>query len=671
MTGGYPIENKLQEKGVLKMSIYKTIFGLFLAALLGACGGGGGSAGTTGSEAVNQAVAGSNPRSSITATALPEIRVSIIDSTQATVTTIGALGSYFAKAVLLDVAGIPIANKLVNFSLNSNFASLASKTALTDSNGIARVGISSTIGTSAGAATLDVNANVSNTALSASTDFSFSGTAITLPSFTAASTSLASGGNTTLSISANIDGTPAGAIPVNITLTASCGTINGAAGPIGITTTGAGIATASYSAVGADGTPCSGSVNLGASSVAASATPLTITIAPPVAASVVYVSSTLNSIYVAGAGAPMDSVLTFKVLTSIGSASPNTKVNFAIPIAPGGVSLSSTSGTTDISGLVTVKVTAGAIPGPLKVRASIESGAFAESQNLTVSSGPPSQRYMSVSVSTFNIEGANLDGVPATITARLADRQGNPVQDGTVVNFTASGGQVASSCATAKVNGIAECSVIWKSQNPHPANGRVAILAYAVGVKDYLDMNSDNSFNGSDTLVQMGDPFRDDDESGDYSAINDRFAIPLGGASGCAGSGEPVPAIANTCDANLATIVRRQVILMNASSIPLTPTFSITDNSTISFDLVSADHPNIPMPAGTSITAVVLSATNASCSIKSLLPSTVANIPPDSVPAAKVKSSHTISTSSCAAGDKIGITITSPSKRETTFEVTL
>ena len=655
------------------MSIYKTIFGLILTAMLGACGGGGGNPGTTGSEVANQSAAGSNTNASPGTPnnlSAPTLSVEIVNSSGNAVSEIGLSGSY-AKATLLDSNNNRIAKKLVNFSLNSNLASLASKTALTDANGVATVGISSAIGSSAGAGTLTVNANVSNETLSASTDFSFVGAAISLPSFTAGNKSLASGGNTTLSISANIDGAPAGAIPVNITLTASCGTINGSAESVGITTTGAGVATANYSAIGTDGTPCSGSVNLGASSVAASAEPLTITIAPPVATSVVYVSSTLNDIYVAGTGAPLDSVLTFKVLTSIGSASPNTKVNFAIPITPGGVTLSPASGTTDNSGLVTVKATAGTIPGPLKVRATIDSGAFAESQNLTVASGPPSQRYMSVSVSTFNIEGENLDGIPATITVRLADRQGNPVQDGTVVNFTASGGQIASSCATTKVDGISECAVIWKSQNPRPANGRVAILAYAVGTKDYLDLNKDNTFNGSDTLIQMGDPFRDDDESGDYSAINDRFSIPLEGTSACTGFGEPVPAIENTCNSNLATIVRQQVILMNASSNPLTPTFAITDHSTISFDLVSADHANIPMPAGTSITAVVLSAANDSCSIKSLLPATVANTSPGYVPAAKVKSNHIISTSNCAAGDKIGITITSPKKRETTFEVTL
>jgi len=598
------------------------------------------------------------------------ISATITNSSGSVVTAIGSSG-YFANATVKDGSGVGISNKLVNFSLNSGLASLSSTTALTNSSGVATVGISSAIGSSAGAATLTVNATVSNASLSATSDFAYSGAAITLPTFTSGSTSLVSGGNTSLSVAANIGGSPAGATPVNITLTASCGTINGTSGSAGVTTNGSGVATANYSAIQTDGTPCSGAVTLGATSGAASATPLTVNVAAPSAASVAFVGATLTNVYVSGSGAPTDSVLTFKVLDNTGAASRSTTVAFSIPTNPGGVVLSSTSGTTDNSGLVTVKVSSGTTPGPLKVRALIGSGAYAESQNLTVASGPPSQRYMSVAVSTFNVEGQNIDGTNTTVTVRLADRQGNPVQDGTVVNFTASGGQIAPSCATAKVNGIAQCSVIWQSQNPRPSNGRVAVLAYAVGTKDYIDLNGDNAFNGTDTLVQMGDPYRDDDESGVYSSSTDRFFLPLGGTAACSGSGEPVPAIANTCDSGLATIVRQQVIILNSSSSPATPVFNVTGHSTISFNLSSANNTNLPMPSGTSIAAGIVSATNATCAIKTITPTSVANISPGSNPAANLFSSHIISTVNCGAGDQISVTITAPSLLATTYFVTL
>ena len=607
------------------------------------------------------------------------IQALITDSSGSSVTAIGSSG-YFAKAIVRDGNNVGISGRLVNFSLNSNLASLSSTTALTDSSGVATVGISSAVGSSAGAATLTVNATVSNASLSTSTDFAYSGAAITLPSFNAGGvTSLLSGGNAALSVTAYIGGVLAGATPVNVTLTASCGTINGSSGSAGVTTNGSGVASANYSAIQTDGTPCSGAVTLNAASGSASASPLTITVAAPSAASVAFVSATLPSVYVSGSGAPTDSVLTFKVLTNTGSASQSTPVTFTVPLNPGGVTLSAGSGTTDNAGLVTVKISSGTIPGPLKVKAEIAGGAFAESQNLTVASGPPSQRYLSVSVSTFNVEGQSIDGTNTTVTVRAADRQGNPVQDGTVINFTSNGGQIAPSCATSRVNGIAQCSVIWQSQNPRPANGRVAVLAYAVGTKDYLDLNGNNTYDTGDTLVQMGNPYRDDNENGTYAANDDRFFLSLGGTGACSGSGEPAPAIQATCDTNLATIVRQQVIVLNSASQhePLNPV--INGHSSFSFNLYSLQSIYsgagvfIPMPAGTTITAAPITNTS-TCKVNSVTNSTIANISPRVVTTGvypNLSTPHAVTLESCVANDLIEVTVTTPSGLATSTIVQL
>jgi hypothetical protein len=411
---------------------------------------------------------------------------------------------------------------------------------------------------------------------------------------------------------------------------------------------------------------------------------------------VAYISATLNQIFVVGSGAPTDSVLTFKVLTATGSPSTNTPVVFTIPNNPGGVTLNAATGTTDNAGLVTVKVTSGAIPGPLKVRAAIASGVYSESQNLTVASGPPSQRYMSVSQSSFNVEGQNIDGTNTTITVRLADRQGNPVQDGTVVNFTASGGQVATSCATAKVSGIAQCSVIWQSQNPRPTNGRVAVLAYTVGTKDYLDRDSSNTFNVQtptsgtldDKLIEMGNPFRDDDENGVYNSSIDGFYLNLGGGlasstngsqiSLCPASGEPTPSDPGTCDGKLATIVRQQVIVANSSSHSQSITVGGANMLSISrsqftFVVRSIDNPNLPMPVGTTIAAVPVTNT-AVCKVNSTSPSTVGNIAPGVVTNGvypDFATTHSVTLSACALGDIINLTITAPSGASDTYPITL
>lgn len=623
------------------------------------------------------------------------VAATLIDSTGATVTSIGSSG-FKAKAVIKDGTGAPVGNKLVNFSLNSALATLTSSTALTDpATGIATVGISSVTGSAAGAATLTISATASGISVSDSTDFAFSAAVISLSSITA-NTTLTSGGNTPLSLTALIGGVAAGATPVNITFTASCGSINGSVGSSFVTTNGSGIASANYSAIQADGTPCAGAVTVGATTGSVSATPLTINVASPVASSVAYVSATLNQVFVSGSGAPTDSVLTFRVFTATGSPSTNTSVDFTIPNNPGGVTLNAPSGTTDNAGLVTVKVTAGAIPGPLKVRAALASGIYSESQNLTVASGPPSQRYMSVSQSAFNVEGQNIDGTNTTITVRLADRQGNPVQDGTVVNFTASGGQVATSCATAKVSGIAQCSVIWQSQNPRPSNGRVAVLAYTVGTKDYLDRDASNTFNVQspasatldDKLIEMGNVFRDDDENGVYSSSLDGFYLSLGGAltsstngtqvSVCPTSGEPTPSDPGTCDGKLSTVVRQQIIVANSSSHSQSITVGGANmlslsRTQFSFVVRSLDNPSLPLPGGTTITAVPVTNT-AVCKVNSVSPSTVGNIAPGIVTNGvypDFASTHSVTLSACSLGDIINVTITAPSGATDTYPIAL
>jgi uncharacterized membrane protein len=232
-------------------------------------------------------------------------------------------------------------------------------------------------------------------------------------------------------------------------------------------------------AVNTDGSLCSGDVNLSAAGAGAQTRSTKIVVAAPVANAVAFVSAAPSQIFVAGSGAAEQAVATFKVFAASGTPLPGVNVAFSIQENPGGVGLnasgatSNVTATTDQSGQASVSVFSGTIPGPVKVRAALVSApsVFAESQNLTIASGPPSQRFMSLSVSSFNIEGWNVDGTPTRLTVRIADRQGNAVADGTVVNFTAEGGQVANSCATATVNKISSCSVDFVTQNPRPQGG--------------------------------------------------------------------------------------------------------------------------------------------------------------------------------------------------------
>ena len=648
------------------MQILKHVFAVLLAATLMACGGGGGSAGTTSSSSTSGSTTTTTATTTTTSTiSTPTLVVGIYNSSNVAVNRIALGGGFVARATVRDAASAVVVGKLVTFTLNGSIASLTPATAITNALGVAEVAIAPSSVSAIGAATLSAAATVNSVAVTGAIDFSVSATSLALSGLALGSVTLPSGGNTTVRVTALIGGVAASAVPVNVGFSASCGKINNAdtsAGPVSVTTDGSGVASAIYDSVKPDGTLCAGAVTITASSAGATAATTGATVAAPIANAVTFVSATPAQIFVAGSGAVEQSVARFKVLSS-GVPLTGQNVTFSIVTNPGGVGLGTSGSTTpvtastDAAGEATVAVYSGTIPGPVKVRAALTSNAavFAESQNLTVASGPPSQRFMSLSVGTFNIEGQNRDGTSTPLTVRLADRQGNAVADGTVVNFVAEGGQVAVSCATARVSGISQCSVDFASQNPRPAGGRVSVLAFTEGTKDYVDNNSNNSFDAGDTLVNIGDAYRDDNENGTWDT--GEFVVQRGGALTCTGAGEPFPGKVNTCDTKLSTTVRQQAVILYSSSNPVLSVTSFNAGG-LAFRLRSADNLLLPMPAGTSITA---SATGGTCVVAAVFGSTVPNINPGTVPTADLSTGHFVSLSTCASGNTVQVTISTPS----------
>jgi hypothetical protein len=652
------------------MQLTRILCGMLLAALMTACGGGGGSAGATpGTGTGGGTGGGSNPG---TSTGAASLTAAIVDGAGAATTGVTLGGSFSATATVKDKAGQPVTGRLVTFALsNASLATVTPETALTDSSGVAKVAISVASLTARGAATLSASATVDGTTVTGQTDFAVSASNLALSSITLGNSNLASGGNTSASVTALLNGAPSTGVPVNVTFSASCGRIDGSSGAFSTTTNGSGVASITYAAVNADGTLCSGAVTLTASSAGTDPKTTTLNVAAAAANAITFISATPAQIFVSGSGALEQSVVKFKALSGV-TPLPNVSVRFSIITNPGGVGLNASGSTGDVTvttdsiGEASVTVFSGTIPGPVKVSASLVSDAsvFAESQNLSVSSGPPSQRFMSLSVSTFNIEGWSRDGTPTTLTVRLADRQGNPVENGTVVNFTSEGGQVASSCSTVKVNGISSCSVDFMSQNFRPNDGRVSVLAYASGTKDYTDINGNNRYDSGDELKSLGDAYRDDDEDGAYDS--GEFVIPRGGTLACtpAGAGWPFPSRAGTCDANLATTVRQQAVILFSSSSPDIQILS-PGLATAGFDFTvgSAEHPNLPMPSGTTVAVEVADRTESnsvSCALDKLIGSTVGNISPSPTPTESLVTLHQVTLKGCASNDLVTIKVTSP-----------
>ncbi len=205
------------------------------------------------------------------------------------------------------------------------------------------------------------------------------------------------------------------------------------------------------------------------------------------------------------------SKLTFKVVDNEGNPISGVRVNFKLTTTVGGLSLNAESAISNDQGEAFVTVLAGTISTPVRVTASVtkEDGSLLSVQSdlLTVTTGVPDQNSFSLAVSKFAPEGLSYDGETSIVSVALADRFNNPVPDGTVVNFTTEGGVIESTCQTS--NGT--CSVTWTSQNPRV--GRANILAYSIGHETYYDKNGSGIFDDGDTFDDLGELFRDDDES--------------------------------------------------------------------------------------------------------------------------------------------------------------
>lgn len=249
-----------------------------------------------------------------------------------------------------------------------------------------------------------------------------------------------------------------------------------------------------------------------------------------------------------GAGRQESSVVTFKVLDAGGNPVVGQQVNFALDTTVGGLALSASSATSGTGGLASTTVMGGTVNTPVRVSATLAGGSVSTlSDQLVVSTGVPEQNSFSLSAVIKNVEGGQFNGCTAptgtTITARLADHFHNPAPDGTAVSFTAEGGSIDASCLTGLIQTTqpdgsvltskgtpGECSVRFCAGNPRPADGRVTILAYALGEESFVDSNGNNRYDAGEPFTDLGDPFRNDRAVTDANANGTDDAYASGNA---------------------------------------------------------------------------------------------------------------------------------------------
>jgi hypothetical protein len=496
--------------------------------------------------------------------------ITLTDLTTTTARTSIAFGNPAKVNATIKNGTTPLVGVVVTFTTDTSLATFtpATGTALTDANGVASINLSAASFSVAGAGTVSAAASVASTAtpvaLSQSIGYSVGAANVTISPVSIQSSTLSAFGTTGLSVTVSSGGQPS-AVPLEVKFTSPCA-LSGKAALTSSATTVNGVASATYRDIGC---AAADTITATITGTTLSSTGV-VTVAAPAVGSIQFVSAQPTSIALRGTGGvgrQETSVVTFRVVDVAGNPVGGRLVNFALNTNAGGLAIVPSSATSDAAGLVVTTVSAGSVSTPVRVTASTTSGGqtlSTQSDQLSVSTGVPSQGGFSLSVSTFNIEGWVVDGTRTQVIARLADRFSNPVPDGTVVNFTSAGGSIGSTCTTKD----GACSITLTSQNFRPSNGRVAILAYAIGEESFTDRNGNGWFdispvnelvdlnNNSTDLpeawldvtekgverARTNEPFIDFNNNGLYDGVDGKFngvscneAIVGGSAAGSCG----------------------------------------------------------------------------------------------------------------------------------------
>lgn len=453
------------------------------------------------------------------------------------------------QAKLLNSNNEPVMDSIVSFSVSGNGPTLTPDSGLTNANGITQVTLATTT-TDLGAFTAQANVTVNNLSISDAINFEIQAADTivdegeTLFGYinnngqfvegSIGSTAENSDGNVIISAGATAGFSVALVnetgqriqTPTPVSFTSNC-VSSGQATIDAIVTTINGVASATYEDISCAGS--TGNSDQVIASVVINNTTFTInralTIQPEGIGSISFISASPSEIVLQGTGGQNSqsiSTLTFQVNGELGNPLAQQEVDFALNTSTGGLSIEPLSGLTNSQGQVSTRVSAGNVPTAVRVTASTQGvdGEVIRTQSdlLSVNTGLPDQNSFSLSSSLLNAEAFNVDGVQATIVARLADSFNNPVPNGTTVSFTTEGGTIQPSCITGEdANGNVDpdspntgtCSVVWTSSNPRPSDHRITILATAIGHETLIDSNGNNIFDDND-----GGPIPDGNDNG-------------------------------------------------------------------------------------------------------------------------------------------------------------
>lgn len=496
------------------------LVGLCAVGLIG-CGGGG----SGGTPIVGGGGGGTNNGN-------PVMDVALSNS------TVSSAAPVTVTATLKDGKGLAAPGVVVSFSTLNGQGAFSAATALTDATGVATVTLNPANTSASGADTVVAKAKIGETEVTGTKGFSLVATSASITSFTAAAGSsaanpIAAYGQTVLTIA--LDGVST-ATPATLAISSPCVTNNKATLSANTVTATTSPVVLTYKDTGGCGSTTAVDTVTASISGTSVQSQLQLFLSSPVANNIVFVGATPEVIYLKGSGLTTSSKVVFQVNDAAGNPLPNQVVRMALSTFTGGLTIEGSQGEitqqTDGNGQVSALVNSGTVPTPVRVIATLASGVQTVSSNLAVAVGLPSQLNFSLAQGAHNIEGYDLDGTPNTYNILAADRSGNPVPDGTTINFWSEGGQVAATAQTKLSGNLARASANYVSQSPRPADGRISIVAYAIGEESFVDLNGNNLFDANEPFQDLGDITKDILLDFNYDPASDEYISLSGIAAG-------------------------------------------------------------------------------------------------------------------------------------------
>lgn len=576
-----------------------------------------------------------------------------------------------AKVKVTNNTGQPISNAIVTFEGESVAFGTSNGAVLTNERGEASISVIPLDGADTGSYQLTATVSYNDmTATTVGYNFTLQAINVVLTNLSLSSASIESGGSTNVTLKTKDSISNVFQNNVTVKFSATCGTFDSDS----VVSSNQGDVTTTYSAIDKSGNLCQGNQTITATPENRSGGQqiVTVNIASVKASSVVYTTSGEVQLGASNSGSSSSGQIEFTIFAN-GRPAANKQVEISKVFAPADFSFVSlnnktaTTVTSDVNGKVVVNLYPGALPGPVEIKATLKSdpNIFALSKDVSVATGRATQNGFSISLSK-NVLANTIDGDVSTITARLVDRVGNPVPNGTVVSFVSEGGRVTPNCATQ--NG--SCSVDFSTQNPRPADNRVTVIAYVEGDKDYIDKDGDNQFSTGDVFTHnIGDFFRDDNENNKYDKNLGEFVYRRGvsGAS-CASSSLNQPNIAGTCDNKLTATLRYQFVLGLSSDTPMykgLPDSVQATSGIVNFKMYGNSVQSVSMASGTTISIegegdeCKAEFVSGNLTVPNIVRLDVLSVNPSDV-------SYGFSYKDCVAGDKIKLTVVSPAPAATT-----